>query len=194
MSQAQKKKIWTLEEYFELEKNSDEKHEFYKGEIFAMSGGSYNHGLIASNFLRLLSNSLIDKPCDVIGSDLRVQVAKSGLCTYPDLSVICGEPEFAEGRNDIITNPMLIVEVLSPSTTNYDRGGKFQLYRTLNSLEHYILISQDRVLIEYFYKNEKEHWELEEFQEIEQSFKIYGLELEIQLSEIYNKVKFSEKQ
>ncbi len=128
MTQVQEKKYYTLEEYFELETKSDEKHEFYKGEIFAMSGGSFNHNLIASNILIALGKQLSSKPCFPLGSDLKVQVKENGLYTYPDVSVICDEPEFVEGRNDTVKNPLLIVEVLSESTADSDKGGKFTLF------------------------------------------------------------------
>ncbi|KAA3599328.1 MAG: Uma2 family endonuclease [Calditrichaeota bacterium] len=193
MTQVQEKKYYTLEEYFELESKSDEKHEFYKGEIFAMSGGSFNHNLIASNILGEFRNLLKGKPCIVLGSDLKVQVKENGLYTYPDVSVICGEPEFVEERNDTVKNPLLIVEVLSESTADYDKGGKFTLYRDIDSLRHYILVEQKEARVEYFYKNEKEHWELVEFRNVSETLKIENLNIEIPLDEIYQKITFEEK-
>lgn len=190
MQSKEIKQFYTVEEYLEFEDQSDTKHQLYNGEIFAISGATLNHNIIASYTSFALMNAFKNKPCIVTGADLKVQIERSNLFTYPDVSIFYGEPEFYKNRNDTITNPFLIVEVLSDSTEAFDRGKKFELYRTLESLEHYILISQKEIHVEYFYKNEKSNWELEEFKAMKDFFKIHNLGVEISLEEIYSKVKF----
>src|SRR5690242_9193899 len=119
------KNYFTEEEYWRMEANSVEKHEYYQGEIFLMAGGSERHNLIASNTLGELWSKLRDKDCRTYNSDMRIKVEANGLETYPDVSVVCGAPRFVEGHNDVLTNPILLVEVLSPSTEKYDRSQKF---------------------------------------------------------------------
>ncbi|KAA3606534.1 MAG: Uma2 family endonuclease [Calditrichaeota bacterium] len=184
------KQFYTIEEYLEFEDQADTKHQLYNGEIFAMSGATLNHNIIASYTSFALMNAFKGKPCIVTGADLKVQIEKNGLFTYPDVSIFCGEPEFYKNRNDTITNPILIVEVLSDSIEAFERGKKFELYRTLESFKHYILISQKEIHVEYYFKNEKSNWELEEFKEMKDILKIHNLNVEISLEEIYSKVKF----
>ncbi len=193
MQTKEKKQFYTIQEYFDLEEKSDIKHEFYKGEIFAMSGATLIHNIISSNINTALNNALKEKPCIVTGADLKIQIEKNSLFTYPDVSVFCGKPEFFEDRNDTITNPILIVEVLSDSTEGYDRGKKFELYRELGSLQHYFLVSQKKVHVEYFYKNEKNNWELVESKDLQGILEVQGLDVEISLSEIYSKVEFEKE-
>lgn len=190
MQTQEKKQFYTIQEYLDFEDQSDTKHQFYNSEIFAMSGATLNHNIIASYTAFALMNAFKGKPCIVTGADLKVQIEKNDLFTYPDVSIFCGEPEFYKKRNDTITNPVLIVEVLSDSTEAFDRGKKFELYRTLKTFQHYILISQKEIHLEYFFKNEKNNWELEEFKEMKDVLKIYGFDVEISLEEIYSKVTF----
>ncbi len=182
------KNIYTVEEYLELEEKSESKNQFYKGEIFGMSGGSFNHNIISGNFFVELKTAFRGKKCNVFNSDMKVQVKANGLFTYPDLSAVCGEIEFTSQKKNAITNPTLIVEVLSKSTSDYDRGSKFTLYREVPELENYILIDQFSAHIEYFYKNENGFWVLEEFRKLSDTLKIHSLNLEIPLSEIYEEV------
>ena len=149
MNQSTKKK-WTPEEYFEFELTSETRHEYFQGEIYAMTGGSPKHSLIAGNAYASLHGQLRKQPCRVYTSDLRLSISAVSLYTYPDIMVICGELEYAFTRRDTVTNPVLILEVLSPSTESYDRGKKFQHYRTLDSSQEYIVISQDAAHIERF--------------------------------------------
>ena len=142
----------TVEEYLAREGDARERHEFYHGEVFAMSGGTPDHSLIISNVNRELGNVLKGRPCRVYESNLRVRVPRTSLYTYPDATVICGDRQFdpLDPRRETVTNPTLIVEVLSPSTETWDRGGKFQNYQQIESLREYVLVSSDKPLVETF--------------------------------------------
>ena len=150
----------TRAEYLAFEETAEEKHEWYKNEAFAMSGGTRNHSLLASNVFFALRNALRSSACLVFQSDLRVQVQASGLYTYPDVTVICGEEEYETEKQTTLLNPTLLVEVLSESTERYDRGRRFAFYRQLASLQEYVLIAQDRVSMEVFRKGADGHWTL----------------------------------
>jgi Uma2 family endonuclease len=150
----------TPREYLDLEEQAEYKSEYYQGEIFAMSGGSPNHALIAANLIATLQSQLKGTGCRVFTGDLRVHIPASELYTYPDVTVVCGKLELTGDRQDNLANPILIVEVLSPSTESYDRGQKFSLYRSIPSLREYVLVSQDRISIEIFHKNDAGIWEL----------------------------------
>lgn len=189
--QTQKKYI-SPEEYLAMEEKAKYKSEYYNGEIFAMAGGSINHSTIAINITSELRQLLKGKPCWVYNSDVRVLVEENGLYTYPDVSVVCTEPKFAEGRNDTITNPLIIVEVLSESTKSYDRAEKFELYRAIKSFQDYILIDQDRVYIEYFHKNENGLWILQVINNIDETLTIHSIASSIPLREIYDKVEWKD--
>jgi Uma2 family endonuclease len=147
---AQPKRYITEQEYIEFERASTSKHEYFDGQIYAMTGASRIHNLIAGNTLATLHGQLRRKPCQVLPSDMRVKVMRTGLNTYPDLVVICGEPEFTDDVFDTLVNPLVLIEVLSPSTERYDRGMKFQNYRTIESLQDYILIAQDHYHVEHY--------------------------------------------
>ncbi|HMA36345.1 MAG TPA: Uma2 family endonuclease [Chloroflexia bacterium] len=141
---------YTPEEYLAHERQADYKSEYIAGQIVAMSGVSREHSLINMNLARVLSTQLLDRPCEAHASDLRVKVSAQGLYTYPDITVVCGEPQWEDAQVDTLLNPTLIVEVLSPSTEAYDRGAKFGYYRALPSLQEYLLVAQDRMLVEHF--------------------------------------------
>ena len=136
----------TPQEYLARERRATEKSEYYRGEIFAMAGASFEHSLIKDNLARESGNQLKDKPCRVITSDLRIKVNATGLYTYPDAVIVCDEPKFEDAQVDTLLNPRVIVEVLSDSTEKYDRGGKFAHYRQIPSLQEYVLVAQDRAL------------------------------------------------
>jgi Uma2 family endonuclease len=141
---------YTPEEYLAHERQAAEKSEYLAGQIVAMSGVSREHSLINGNLFSLLNLQLRDRPCEAHASDLRVKVSARGMYTYPDIVVVCGEPQFEDAQVDTLLNPTLIVEVLSPSTEAYDRGTKFGYYRDLPSLQEYLLVAQDKMLIEHF--------------------------------------------
>jgi len=155
---AQPQPRLTPEQYLEAERAAEFRSEYYGGHIFAMSGGSYRHAQIIGGVVRELGNALKTRPCSVVTNDLRLRVSPDGLYTYPDVLVICGEPQFADYQRDTLLNPALIVEVLSPSTEAYDRGFKAQQYRTLASLEEYVLVSQAEPRLEVFRRQPGGHW------------------------------------
>lgn len=156
------KSVWTPEEYLAWERVQPEKHAYFQGEIFAMSGASREHNLLVANLVRLLNQALLDRPCETYPSHMRVKVPATGLYTYPDVSVVCGEPRFEDDTFDTLLNPLVLIEVLSDSTERYDRGEKFEQYRTIASLRDYVLVRQDRVLVEHFAKQPDGGWLLHE--------------------------------
>ena len=134
----------TPEEYLERERQAETKSEYLRGEVFAMAGGTLRHARIVTSLVRRLGDKLSQRPCDVYSTDVRLAISQAGLYTYPDVMVICGEAVAIDDRQDTITNPVLIVEVLSDSTKNYDRGQKFQYYRSLPSLMEYLTVGTGR--------------------------------------------------
>jgi len=148
----------TPAEYLAFERASEEKHEYADGEIFSMAGCSREHSLINANVQRELGNALIDRPCELHTSDMRVKIAARGRYVYPDASVVCGEPVFEDAEVDTLQNPRLIVEVLSDSTEAYDRGDKFEQYRSIPSVTDYLVISQKAVRVEHFQRQPDGRW------------------------------------
>ncbi|MBI1879475.1 MAG: Uma2 family endonuclease [Chloroflexi bacterium] len=184
--------VYTLEEYLALEETADHKSEYYNGEIFAMAGGSYNHNVIIGNINAALNQFAESKPCVAFTSDMRLLVKANGLYTYPDAMVICGQIEFAEGRNDTVTNPIIIVEVLSKSTRDYDRGFKFESYRMIETLQDYLLVDQMRIHVEYFHKLEDGRWVLIETNLPEATLTLQAINFTIPINRIYHKVDWSQ--
>src|SRR6185312_1617591 len=182
-----KQKI-SIEEYLEMENASIEKHEYYKGEIFAMSGAKVAHVIISDNILSVLKQKLKGKSCKPYGSDLRIHIEANTLFTYPDISIVCGEIITLNNDDWNVLNPTVIIEVLSPSTKNYDRGEKFKLYRDIPTLKEYILADSESIHIEVFRLNENNHWELEEYNSIENVLFIKAIDEKIAISEIYEDV------
>jgi Uma2 family endonuclease len=176
------------DEYLELERKAERKSEYFQGEMFFMSGASRWHGLIVTNLVRELSQQLKANTCEVHSNDLRLRVSASGLYTYPDVMVVCGEPQFADNQKDTLLNPNLIVEVLSDSTRDYDRGRKFQHYRTLPSLREYLTVEQDAPHIEHWTRQPEDRWLLTEFSDLSQSIQLASLGCVLPLTEAYHKV------
>ena len=177
------------EEYLRMERKSQERHEYYRGEVFAMSGASREHNLIAQNTSRSLGNQLDDRPCEVYQSDMRVKVSPTGLYTYPDVVVVCGEPQFEDAELDTLLNPTVIIEVLSESTEKYDRSKKFQHYRNVASLQEYVLIAQDEVHVEQFTK-QGEQWVYADASKPDDVFTLPSIGCTLALSAVYKKVTF----
>ncbi len=175
-------------EYLEWERCQESKHEYLNGDIFAMIGASRKHNLITANLLAGLHTQLRHKPCEIYSSDMRVKVSSTGLYTYPDIVVVCGEPQFDDALLDTLLNPILIVEVLSHSTENYDRGKKFGHYRRLPSLQEYLLVGQDQCQVEHYVRQPDEAWLLREYQHPEDSLQFIALNCELSLAEIYERV------
>ncbi len=149
-------------EYRALEERSDERHTWLAGEVFAMAGGSPTHARIAMDLAVLLAGQLGDGPCQPFGSDLRVRVPETGLATYPDLSIICGPLELHPEDDHAVTNPVVLIEILSKSTEAWDRGDKFAHYRRLVSLQEYVLVAQDKKRVEHYRRNDDGTWTLAE--------------------------------
>ena len=179
----------TVEEYLRFEKESPEKHEYFKGEIFGMAGASERHNVIFSNLFGELAFRLKGKPCKPYGSDLRIHIPENTLFTYPDISIICGDIVLSRMDADTAILPTVLIEILSPSTKDYDRGGKFRLYRDIPSLKEYILIDSESISIEIFRINGQGNWELEEHRSIENTLAIRTLEISFPLKEIYDGTK-----
>jgi len=179
----------TPEEYLEHERKAEYKSEYIRGEVFAMAGASPRHALIVTNAVGQLWSQLRDKGCSVYSSDLRVQVRPTGLYTYPDVVIVCGNAEFADDHHDILTNPTLIAEVLSESTQNYDRGQKFQHYRTLPSLQEYLTVAQDTVHIEQWTRQQDGRWLLTESNDPAAELALESIGVRIGISTFYEKVE-----
>ncbi len=178
---------YTIEEYLKLEENSIEKMEYHNGEIFAMAGGTIEHGLLSSNIGTALGNALRkkNKPCLTYSSDAKIAVHNHKFL-YPDASVVCGKVASFPNMPQGINNPTLIVEVLSDSTANYDRGAKFQSYQNIESFQEYILISQDRVLVEVFFKPKNvAFWYYQAYKTVEEVIDLKSIDVEISLADIY---------
>ena len=182
-----KEKI-SIEAYLEMEYASPEKHEYYKGEIFAMSGAKMPHNEISSNLMTSIGSKLKGKRCKPYGSDLRVHIESNTLFTYPDISIICGERVTLNNDDYNVLNPTIIIEILSPSTKNYDRGEKFKLYRDIPTLKEYILVDSESIHIEVFRLNETNHWELEEYNTVTNYLQIKVIDETVLISEIYEGV------
>jgi len=180
------KKLLTASEYVRWEKLSEIKHEFFKGEIFALAGASKKHNKIFSNLFTALGIRLKDKPCQPYGSDLRIHIPENSLITYPDISVICNEIISSPEDEDSAILPTIIFEILSHSTKNYDRGGKFKLYRDIISLKEYILVDSENIAIEAFHINLHGSWELKEYKLPDDNLTIPSIESTIPLAEIYS--------
>lgn len=187
--QALRKPIYTPEGYLELERAANYKSEYCHGEIFAMAGASERHNTIAANTLISIGNQLKGRPCKVYGSDMRVDVRPAGLYTYPDATIVCGKPQLTDDHMDTLRNPAVIIEILSDSTEAYDRGEKFRMYRTLESLTDYILISQNSAQIDHYQLNDGQ-WRLTDAQGLEATLWIENIQCSLPLAEVYDKVGF----
>lgn len=189
-AQPQVKTYLTPEEYLEIERQAEYKSEYWNGEIFAMAGASERHVLIVTNVVAELRTQLKGRPCKVYSTDMRVNVDATGLYTYPDIVALCGKSEFDEGEMETLLNPTVIIEVLSPSTEAYDRGMKFEHYRTLTSLADYLLISQQAPKIEHFVRQSDERWILSESSGPDDTIEIASIQCSLPLPEVYDKVEF----
>jgi len=187
---TQPKTYLTPGQYLEIERKAEFKSEYYRGEMFAMSGASYAHIGIVANAMRELGQQLRRGPCRPLSNDMRVRVTPAGLYTYPDVVVVCGEPQFAGDTFDILLNPTVIIEVLSESTEAYDRGLKFALYRSLESLAEYLLISSQRVSAELFSRQADGRWLLTACTRLEDSIDLQSVDAHLLLADLYEKVDF----
>lgn len=179
-------------DYFEFERTSFGRWEYVNGEIRQMAGGKDDHNAIIGNIIRALGNLLAPRDCRVYGSDMKIHTG-DGMNTFPDIAVVCGERQYYLGKEDVIINPLLIVEVLSPSTRGYDRGDKFDHYKTIHALEEYLLVDQDsaRVLL---YTRREDHWEMREAEGRDGSIYLSSIQDTLTLADMYAKIEFGSQE
>ncbi|MCE7065550.1 Uma2 family endonuclease [Dyadobacter sp. CY326] len=184
---AQTIMVYSEKEYLELEREAEYKSEYYQGEIFAMAGAGHNHNRIVENLSGELYIAFKGKSCQSFSSDMRLHIPENGLYTYPDILIVCGMPEFSENDKDTLINPSVIIEVLSKSTSAYDRGNKFRLYRSIPTLAEYILVDSLSISVEAFRKNEDGRWLLDsEINKIEERISLTSIHVQLQLKDIYD--------
>lgn len=182
----------SFEDWLAMERvAADQRSEYVCGEVFGMAGGTEEHNLIVLNVGAELRNQLKNKPCRVYPSDMKVRIVSDDVATYPDVMVICGERRFYDDRRDVVTNPTLIVEVLSDSSEAYDRGDKFRHYRNLPSLQAYLLLSQYRIQAELFLRQPDGTWSLSSYQDLSEAIPLRVVDAELPLAEVYDKVELS---
>jgi len=181
----------TPEEYLAIERKAARKSEYYRGEMFAMAGASRAHNLIVVNIVAELRQRLKTRHCELYSGDMRLRISAAHLYTYPDVMVVCGDPRFADDQKDTLLNPMVIVEVLSESTREYDRGRKFGNYRELSSLQEYVMVEQDSPHVELFSRQSEGGWLFKEFKDLNQILPLASIDCELPLREIYDKVDWT---
>ncbi|MEW6128263.1 MAG: Uma2 family endonuclease [Acidobacteriota bacterium] len=190
MSAKIEQQYYTPQEYLELERKAQDKSEFYFGEIFLMSGGNPEHSLISLNICSELRARLKGKNCRTFESNMKIGVPNSKLFSYPDGSVVCGEPRFRDNQGDVLMNPNLIIEVVSPSTEAFDRGKKFFQYQQIPTFTDYILVSQDEPRLEHYAKQKNGTWVLTMVEGLKGNLTIPALGCKVRLSEVYYQLTF----
>ena len=185
---TQPKTFLTPEQYLEIEREAEFKSEYYQGEMFAMAGAAEAHNVLVANLVASLHHQFRSGPCRVYPSDMRVGVHATGLYTYPDVVVACGERRFLDGRRDTLLNPSLLIEVLSPSTEAYDRGKKFEHYRSIESLREYLLVASDRVHADLYTRQPDGRWLLTSADRLEDSLDLQSIGCRLALADLYEKV------
>lgn len=185
----QPRALFTADEYLQREREAGEKSEFVNGEVYAMARPRVNHNRIQRNLLARLSERLRGRPCEAFGSDMKVRIERANAFRYPDVSVVCGPIDFYDEVRDAYGNPTVIFEILSPTTESQDRGGKFTLYRLLESMSRYVLIHQDRVGVEVFSRDDSGRWESVVFDELSDAFEALR-DCRIGVGELYEDVDF----
>lgn len=188
--QAYEQHTLTPEEYLAAERVASIRHEYVDGEVFAMAGASREHNQISANLVRLLGNQLMDSPCSVFASDMKVKIKPAEKYTYPDVVVVCRKEEYADERKDVLLNPILIIEILSDGTEAYDRGDKFSLYQRIASLAEYVLVSQHACKIERFTRQADGTWVYAIYHGMEDALALASVACELPLAEVYRKVEF----
>lgn len=179
-------------QYLAKERKAEFKSQYYRGEMFAMAGASREHNLIVANLVGEIGNALKNRRYEVYPSDMRVKVTATGLYTYPDATVVCGDPEFEDEQFDTLTNPTVLFEVLSDSTESWDRGGKFRQYRDIPSLKEYVMVTQDRASVERYIRQTDGGWLLQEIESIEASVQFDSINVLVPLAEIYRNIRFED--
>ncbi|MCG8352648.1 MAG: Uma2 family endonuclease [Chloroflexales bacterium] len=185
--------VFTEADYLAFERTSDQKHEYYDGVIAAEAGGSATHNRVTMNAINSLYNQLQNRPYTVYSSDMRVKIPQKNSYVYPDVSVVCGQERFDDTGQEILINPIVIIEVLSPSTERHDRGKTFELYRTIDSLQEYLLIAQDAKRIDHFMRQLDNLWIFASFGEEEEQLFLPSIECTLQISTVYHNISFQER-
>ena len=193
VAQLSPETTYSIEEYFELEAQSIEKLEYYDGKITKMPGASYVHNRVATNVLVALGYALQDSKFEVNNSDTKIHIPSIESFVYPDAVVICEKPLFYQNRVDTILNPLLVVEVLSPSTEDYDRGEKFYLYRSLASFKEYVVIHQNHILLSTFYRLNERDWRTSDVANLSESIHLQSVYVKLKLSDIYRGIEISSR-
>ena len=188
--QAQAAKHYTPEDYLDLELASEERHEYWAGELIAMTGGTPNHNQIALNLAGALNFALRRQPYRVFVTDQRLWIPEAAIYAYPDVMVIAEPMEYAEGRRDTLTNPVMIAEVLSSSTRTHDKDTKFAAYRSIPSFQEYLLIDQYGLSVEHYFKTSDRQWVFSEYRAADESVIFSSLNFQIGLADLYDKVDF----
>jgi Uma2 family endonuclease len=203
MALPKEKLLHTVDEYLEMERTSEERHEYLDGYIFAMAGESLEHGDISVNLVREISTQLKGTPCRTLTKDSKVRsgpepklfYSQKGLYSYPDLVIVCGEPVWHDKRKDVLLNPRVIIEVLSPATSEFDHGEKFQRFQTWNpTLTDYILVAQDQPLIEHYARRDDNKWLYTRVMGLSGSLHIASIGCTLLLSEVYDRVNFPNRE
>lgn len=192
MSSLPNKRFYTIDEYFALVQESDERYEYWDGEIFCMSGNKKEPVFIEENIFITLSRSLMDRYCQAFSSAMAIKVPAAPPFRYADGSVVCGEVEFEEiGGVDTLTNPILLIEILSPGTERYDRTGKFSIYKSIQSFQEYLLITVNKPVATQFTRQNDGSWLPNEVTGLEDSIYLYSINVPLQLKDVYQRVIFS---
>jgi len=190
---SQPKPRYTVDEYLAIERSAEFKSEYFDGYIVAMSGASEAHSLIVTNIASELRAQLKERDCRVYSNDMRIDLRERGLFAYPDVVVVCGDPEFSDDNRDNLRNPVVIIEVLSKSTESYDRGLKFMKYRRIESLREYLLVTQHNALFERYVRQPNDDWLMSEALGLDAVIHLSSIECDLKLVEAYDKVRFSQE-
>lgn len=187
---SQEQRFYTPEEYLDLEEKAEFRSEYDDGKITPMTGGTTNHNRIARNLCTALTVGLKGQDFEVFVVDIKVWIPNSRKFRYPDLMIVAGKPQYYKNRKTTVTNPQIIVEILSDSTEEFDRGNKFDLYKSIPTFQEYILINQEKVSIDHFYKTGVKSWSIKLYDEQDSEIALQSLDLKLQIAEIYDKVEF----
>jgi Uma2 family endonuclease len=193
MGTAERKSRMSVEEYFAYEESMEGMAEYFDGEIFDMSGGSLTHSLITANLTIQVGSQLHNSPCTAYTPDARLQIEAANTFVRPDLWVVCGSPDLMPNRSDTARNATLVAEVLSSSTSNFDRTGKFARYRLIPSLREYVLVEQTHPQVDLFFKNDQGIWEFTSITEMDDTVTFRSIGATVRMADLYNKVEFTEQ-
>lgn len=179
----------SVAEYLEREMSAEVKNEYVHGELFAMTGASIPHNLVTANVITAFNNALDGKDCSVFASDTKIEIEPGAHYVYPDVSVVCGDVLFGQNRNDVLANPMVIVEVLSKSTRDYDRGSKFKAYRRIGSMTDYLLVDQYAMAVEHFHRERRGFWTMAELEGEEAIMELSALGVALKVADFYRRLE-----